>query len=261
MTMREHQMARGYEMVVSAEDAPGCESQEQAGVRGIALVVVGEREALRRVCTILGPGEVAVAAMSEPPLTLEIAAELCRQLVRAPDVVILFGGRELLARGAAVELLGTLLPQSRILLVSPCEDRELLRRALRAGVRGIICESRLEEMLLLATRALAAGQLCMPGTLAHRIDLSSFSSREREVLDQVVEGLTNAQIARQLFLSESTVKSHLASSFRKLGLCSRAEAAAAWAEVQEEAEPLLPRRDVDVPAPSDASARVPALAR
>jgi DNA-binding CsgD family transcriptional regulator len=54
----------------------------------------------------------------------------------------------------------------------------------------------------------------------------TFSLREKQVLQLVADGLTNAEIACRLFLSESTVKSHLSSSFRKLGVSSRSEAAA-----------------------------------
>jgi DNA-binding NarL/FixJ family response regulator len=52
-----------------------------------------------------------------------------------------------------------------------------------------------------------------------------FSYREKQVLELVLAGLTNGEIAGRLYLSESTVKSHLASSFRKLGVSSRVEAA------------------------------------
>ena len=55
----------------------------------------------------------------------------------------------------------------------------------------------------------------------------AFSHRERQVLDLAVRGMTNTQIAGELYLAESTVKSHLSACFRKLGVSSRAEAAAA----------------------------------
>ncbi|MGI8865380.1 MAG: response regulator transcription factor [Rubrobacteraceae bacterium] len=56
------------------------------------------------------------------------------------------------------------------------------------------------------------------------VDLNMLSIRQREVLDLVVEGLSNAQIAGRLYLSESTVKQHLRASYKALGVSNRAEA-------------------------------------
>ena len=69
--------------------------------------------------------------------------------------------------------------------------------------------------------------MSVPQSIRTRIAWATFSLREKQVLQLVADGLTNAEIASRLFLSESTVKSHLSSSFRKLGVSSRAEAAAA----------------------------------
>lgn len=67
----------------------------------------------------------------------------------------------------------------------------------------------------------------MPRSIRSRIAWATFSVREQQILQQVAAGLTNGEIADRLYLSESTIKSHLSSSFRKLGVCSRAEAVAA----------------------------------
>jgi DNA-binding NarL/FixJ family response regulator len=95
----------------------------------------------------------------------------------------------------------------------------------RAGLEGLVQESQIEHALVATIEAVLTEQLCVPasmrGTLAHPV----FSHREKQVLELLLAGMTNGEIAAQLFLSESTVKSHLASSFRKLGVSSRAEAA------------------------------------
>jgi DNA-binding NarL/FixJ family response regulator len=99
------------------------------------------------------------------------------------------------------------------------------RRLVPAVLEGVVQAGALEHALVPTIDAVLGDQLCVPasmrGTLAHPV----FSHREKQVLELLLAGLTNAEIASQLFLSESTVKSHLASSFRKLGVSSRAEAA------------------------------------
>jgi DNA-binding CsgD family transcriptional regulator len=65
----------------------------------------------------------------------------------------------------------------------------------------------------------------VPVTLRHLIQPPALSFRERQILGLAVVGLTNSQIAQRLYISESTVKAHLSSAFRRLGVRSRREAA------------------------------------
>ncbi|MCW3065490.1 MAG: response regulator transcription factor, partial [Solirubrobacterales bacterium] len=67
---------------------------------------------------------------------------------------------------------------------------------------------------------------CVPAAEREALGPVAFSGRELEALELVAGGLHNVEIARTMFLSESTVKSHLMTAFRKLGVHSRAEAAA-----------------------------------
>jgi DNA-binding NarL/FixJ family response regulator len=102
-----------------------------------------------------------------------------------------------------------------------------MRKALRAGVDGYVAERAIRRALVPTVIAVLAGQLAVPRSIRSRIAWAAFSVRERQVLQLVAAGLTNGEIADRLYLSESTIKSHLSSSFRKLGVSSRAEAAAA----------------------------------
>jgi DNA-binding NarL/FixJ family response regulator len=99
-----------------------------------------------------------------------------------------------------------------------------MRRALQAGADAIVLEAELQETLLDAVRAGAAGQLYVPRSLRPVLAPPSLTHRERQVLALVADGMTNRQIGANLFLAESTVKTHLASVFSKLGVASRAEA-------------------------------------
>jgi DNA-binding NarL/FixJ family response regulator len=132
----------------------------------------------------------------------------------------------MLARGGPVELFRNLRPACAIVLVSSGETA-VVRKALRAGVDGFVPEATVERALEGTVAAVLSGQISVPQSIRDRIAWTTFSLREKQVLQLVACGLTNAEIADRLYLSESTVKSHLSSSFRKLGVSSRAEAAAA----------------------------------
>ncbi len=99
-----------------------------------------------------------------------------------------------------------------------------LRAALAAGAAGVVLESEMEEALGPCLEAARAGQICVPRQHGQQVEPPSLSSREKQILGLVVMGHTNSQIADQLYLAESTVKSHLSSAFGKLGVRSRNEA-------------------------------------
>ena len=69
-----------------------------------------------------------------------------------------------------------------------------------------------------------AGQLAVPVSLGRQIAPRPLSHREKQILSLVIRGCTNREIAHKLFLAESTVKTHLSSSFRKLDAGARSEA-------------------------------------
>ncbi len=101
-----------------------------------------------------------------------------------------------------------------------------LRVLLTEGVDSFVLEEEAATTLGAAVRAAAAGLLALPGPLRQALVKPVLSAREKQVLGLVVLGLTNGEIARKLHLTESTVKSHLSSSFTKLGARSRSEATA-----------------------------------
>jgi DNA-binding NarL/FixJ family response regulator len=192
---------------------PGSSLRPTVGVLGDDLTV-------RRIEAVLGSPYRVVA--HGPTVEALVDAE------RSPvEVAVLAGGSELLARGGAVELLRNLRPSCAIVVVAMSEDIGVIRKALRCGADGFVFHSALEDGLAPAVAAVRAGHLSVPRAIRQRTCWSAFSVRERQVLQLVADGLTNSEIADRLYLSESTVKCHLSSGFRKLGVCSRAEAAAA----------------------------------
>ena len=131
----------------------------------------------------------------------------------------------------------------RIVLVRPGADGHTVRRALEAGVDGMVAEADVDGALAPTVRAVAAGQVAVPDAVRGPLAPPALSHRERQVLALVVEGCTNSEIAQRLYLAESTVKSHLATAFSKLGVRSRRDAAAMIIGVDALSAAILPAVD------------------
>jgi DNA-binding NarL/FixJ family response regulator len=130
-------------------------------------------------------------------------------------------------RGRAIRAAAKAGPDRPLLVVMPATSTNAsLRRALLSGAAGIVLDSEAERALVPTAAAVLAGQLTVPTGLGRQIAPRPLSHREREIMTFVARGLTNREIATRLFLSESTVKTHLSSAFRKLDARSRADAVA-----------------------------------
>jgi DNA-binding NarL/FixJ family response regulator len=123
-------------------------------------------------------------------------------------------------------------PGATVLVFAPAPDLPLARAALRAGAGGLLHSGMSSEQVLRAVSVAIGGEVVLPRELLSRWmdeqrppDLSALSARQREVLELLVEGLSNAEIAGLLFLSESTIKQHLRAAYRLLGVNNRTEAA------------------------------------
>jgi DNA-binding NarL/FixJ family response regulator len=142
---------------------------------------------------------------------------------RRPAVIVV-GGRddvEQLVRRARRRV-----PEAAVIVVLPGSGRGDPSRLLAAGADALLLARDVDVAVAATVRAVAAGQVSVPAELRHLIQPSALSHRERQILGLAVAGLTNAQIAGRLFIAESTVKTHLSSAFRRLGVHSRREAAA-----------------------------------
>jgi DNA-binding NarL/FixJ family response regulator len=99
-----------------------------------------------------------------------------------------------------------------------------IRRALELGVSGVVLSDDAERALPAVVGAVCAGQVSVPAAERAQVRAPVLTTREKQILGLVVMGMTNGEIARKLYLAESTVKSHLSSAFSKLGVSSRNEA-------------------------------------
>jgi DNA-binding NarL/FixJ family response regulator len=111
-------------------------------------------------------------------------------------------------------------------------DLPLARDSLQAGASGFVHAEMTPEQLVRAVEVAEKGELVAPRTLLGflinengKTDVRALSARQREILGFVVEGLSNAEIGRRLFLSESTIKQHLRAAYKVLGVNNRTEAA------------------------------------
>jgi DNA-binding NarL/FixJ family response regulator len=116
------------------------------------------------------------------------------------------------------------LEHARIVVICADIQRWEVRTALAGGVAGVVLENEMADALGPCLQAVLAGQICVPRRHWRQIEPPALSTREKQILGLVVMGYMNSQIAEQLFLAESTVKSHLSSAFAKLGVRSRNEA-------------------------------------
>jgi len=119
-----------------------------------------------------------------------------------------------------------------VVVFSPKLDLPLARDALQAGASGFVHAEMMPDQLLRAVAVAAKGELVAPRELLRYVltddqsgDLATLSARQREILGYVVEGLSNAEIGRRLYLSESTIKQHLRAAYKLLGVSNRTEAA------------------------------------
>jgi DNA-binding NarL/FixJ family response regulator len=151
--------------------------------------------------------------------------------VESPSSVVLcIGSVEGLSEN--IKHIKSMYPEASILIFGLYQDLALARSALRLGARGFIHAGMKPSQIVRAIEVAANGEIVAPRQLMEYliayedpVDLDSLSTRQREILGFVVEGLSNAQIAKRLYLSESTVKQHLRAAYKLLGVSNRTEAA------------------------------------
>jgi DNA-binding NarL/FixJ family response regulator len=177
----------------------------------MAVVLTGDTELRQEIVALLHGAALGVAASTQG----------------RPEMAILPLGASDPQAMAEIELAVKAHADIPLLVVLPADTPGTrLRRAVRTGACGIVTADRLAEALVPTVAGLLAGQLVVPPAVRRQLAPTPLSHREKQVLNLVVAGYTNRQIADALYLSESTVKTHVSSAFAKLDARSRAEAAA-----------------------------------
>ena len=139
-----------------------------------------------------------------------------------PDAVVVVAAERPLAESISVAVRSSVgVP---VVVVSRRDGRAAVEEAVNAGATGFVSEDQIEARLGATVYAAAAGQLTVPSQHRRIVEYPILSRREKQVLSMVVLGFSNVEVASKLHVTEATVKSHLSSAYRKLGVRSRHEA-------------------------------------
>ena len=203
------------------------------------VIVADDQRVVREgLVTLLGtlPGVEIVGAASDGAEALELAVR------EAPDVVLMDLRMPTMDGVEATRAIREARPQSQVVVLTTYADDESIVSALQAGAIGYLTKDAARDDIARALDAAASGQAILDAAVQSRLleALSSptrpvaaggefpggLTTREAEVLGLIAEGLSNAEIAGRLFVSEATVKTHVNHVFAKTNSRDRAQAVA-----------------------------------
>jgi DNA-binding NarL/FixJ family response regulator len=157
------------------------------------------------------------------------AVEMYR--IHKPDVALLDLRMPVMGGVAAALAIRAEFPNAHMIALTTYGGDEDIRRALAAGVQAYLTKDVLHDELLKAIHAVHAGQTYLPAAVAAslvaQLPRPDLSAREVQVLELIVRGLANKQIAYTLNIAEHTVKNHVKNILSKLGVQDRTQAATA----------------------------------
>jgi len=201
----------------------------------IRVLVADDQSMVRAGFRMLLAGEQDIEVVAEASNGLEAVDKVARfrpavvlMDVRMPELDGLQATRRILAADNA----------ARILILTTFDLDEYVYEALRAGASGFVLKDDSPEQLIAAIRTVAAGDALLSPTITKRVinkfarmprpappkELDDLSEREREVFRLISRGLSNGEIAQELYISETTVKTHVTHILQKLNLRDRVQA-------------------------------------
>jgi DNA-binding NarL/FixJ family response regulator len=150
---------------------------------------------------------------------------------RRPDVVIMDVRMPGMDGLEATKLISEKVPETAVLIFTAYSERSLLSRGLESGAKGYILKEAPHQTLLRAIEKVAGGEgyvdpALMPAFLTGKGRDEMLTGREREILQLLADGMSNADVAKKLFISQETVKSHVRHILAKLEADTRTHAVA-----------------------------------
>ena len=201
----------------------------------IRVLVADDQSMVRAGFRMLLAGEEDIEVVAEASNGLEAVDKTARfhpsvvlMDIRMPELDGLQATRRILAADNA----------ARILILTTFDLDEYVYEALRAGASGFVLKDGSPEQLIAAIRTVAGGDALLSPTITKRViqkfarlprpappkELDDLSERELEVFRLIARGLSNGEIAQELYISETTVKTHITHILQKLGLRDRVQA-------------------------------------
>ena len=194
----------------------------------ISVLIVDDHEVVReglRLSLLRSPQIRVVGEAPDGETAIALAGR------RRPDVIIMdlrmpgMDGIE-----ATEEILKTS-PDTAVIVFTAYSERALLSRSLESGAKGYILKEAPHETLLRAIEKVAGGETfvdpaLMPNLIQGRDGGDSLTQREREILQLLADGMSNADVAQRLFISQETVRSHVRHILVKLEADTRTQAVA-----------------------------------
>ena len=201
----------------------------------IRVLVADDQSMVRAGFRMLLSGEDDIEVVAEASNGLEAVDKAARfdptvvlMDVRMPELDGLEATRRILAADGA----------ARVLILTTFDLDEYVYEALRVGASGFVLKDDPPEQLLAAIRTVASGDALLSPTITKRVieqftriprptppkELDDLSARERDVLRLIAQGLSNAEIGRELYISDTTVKTHVTHILQKLDLRDRVQA-------------------------------------
>ncbi|MGQ0717038.1 MAG: response regulator [Pseudonocardiales bacterium] len=212
----------------------------------IRVVVVDDQPLVRAGIVMLVNAEEDITVVAEATDGQEALIQI---RVQRPDVVLMdvrMPGTDGVAATRAVVDEGLTTQSGQpigIIILTTYHIDEAVYAALRAGASGFLLKDAAPAEIVNAIRSVVAGEAWLDPAVARRLidefaarpephtptpaEMAQLTPREREVLSLMARGLSNADVAAQLFISEATVKTHLARVMMKLGVREKAQAVAA----------------------------------
>ena len=200
----------------------------------IRVLVVDDQAMVRAGFRLLLANEADIKVVAEAANGVEAVAQAARfhpdvilMDIRMPQLDGLEATRQILAAEAA----------SRILILTTFALDDYIFEALKAGASGFVLKDDPPEQLLAAVRTVAEGDALLSPSITRAVirqftrlrrptppPVDSLTAREMDVFRLVTQGLSNAEIGQQLFISDTTVKTHVTRLLQKLQLRDRAQA-------------------------------------
>jgi DNA-binding NarL/FixJ family response regulator len=201
----------------------------------IRVLVADDQSMVRAGFRMLLSGEEDIEVVAEASNGLEAVEKAARfdpnvvlMDIRMPELDGLEATRRILAADA----------DARILILTTFDLDEYVYEALRAGASGFVLKDDPPEQLIAAIHTVAGGEALLSPAITRRViqqfariprpeppkELDELTAREREILRLIAGGLSNGEIAQELYISETTVKTHVTHILQKLNLRDRVQA-------------------------------------